>query len=252
MQGRTRRRSVPFAFSGWGEPFDKLRANDLDIGEVDVEVDTGAGDDDESSGEKGEASGENGEAGGEKAESSGEKGESGGEKAESSVEKAESSGEKTESSGEKAELSGGKGELSGEEGEPGAGPEKEDEPKIEPKFEPVEFVRGVLGEEPYGKQVEILEAVHRHRRVSVVDCNGSGKDWTAARVVLWWVNAFRPAKVIVTGPTDAAGERDRVAGDAVGLRLGARGQAEGEDVQDVALRGGRGDVRAGFRDGLAV
>ena len=49
--------------------------------------------------------------------------------------------------------------------------------------------------------MEILEAVAKHRRVSVVGCNGSGKDWTAARVVLWWVNAFRPAKAIVTGPT---------------------------------------------------
>ena len=37
--------------------------------------------------------------------------------------------------------------------------------------------------------------------MSVVGCNGSGKDWAAARVVLWWVNAFRPAKAIVTGPT---------------------------------------------------
>ena len=32
-------------------------------------------------------------------------------------------------------------------------------------------------------------------------CNGSGKDWAAARVVLWWVNAHSPAKAIVTGPT---------------------------------------------------
>ena len=78
-------------------------------------------------------------------------------------------------------------------GEPG----KEDEPGVDP----VRFVREVLKEEPYEKQIEILEAVPRHRRVSVVGCNGSGKDWTAARVVLWWVNAYSPAKVIVTGPT---------------------------------------------------
>ena len=39
------------------------------------------------------------------------------------------------------------------------------------------------------------------RRVSVVGCNGSGKDWAAARVVLWWMNTLFPAKAIVTGPT---------------------------------------------------
>lgn len=65
----------------------------------------------------------------------------------------------------------------------------------------VEFVRGVLGESPYGKQVEIFGAVERGRRVSVVGCNGSGKDWASARVVLWWLHRYSPAKVVVTGPT---------------------------------------------------
>ena len=39
------------------------------------------------------------------------------------------------------------------------------------------------------------------RRVSVVGCNGSGKDWLAARLALWWVTAHYPAKVVITGPT---------------------------------------------------
>ena len=63
------------------------------------------------------------------------------------------------------------------------------------------FVRETLGESPYRKQVEILRAAERSRRVSVVGCNGSGKDWAAARAVLWWVHAKSPAKAIVTGPT---------------------------------------------------
>ena len=63
------------------------------------------------------------------------------------------------------------------------------------------FVREVLRETPYDKQVEILTAMSRSRRVSVVGCNGSGKDWAAARVVLWWLNTRYPAKAIVTGPT---------------------------------------------------
>ena len=48
-------------------------------------------------------------------------------------------------------------------------------------------MREVLKEKPYYKQEEILRAVPKSRRVSVVGCNGSGKDWAAARVVLWWL-----------------------------------------------------------------
>ena len=66
---------------------------------------------------------------------------------------------------------------------------------------PVDFVREVLRETPYDKQEEVLNAVARSRRVSVVGCNGSGKDWAAARAVLWWVHSRSPAKAIVTGPT---------------------------------------------------
>ena len=63
------------------------------------------------------------------------------------------------------------------------------------------FVRQVLREKPYDKQEAILKAVKRRRRVSVVGCNGSGKDWAAARVVLWWLHSRSPSKAIVTGPT---------------------------------------------------
>lgn len=47
----------------------------------------------------------------------------------------------------------------------------------------MKFVREVLGGKPYDKQTQILRAVVQSRRVSVVGCNGSGKDWAAARVV---------------------------------------------------------------------
>ena len=68
---------------------------------------------------------------------------------------------------------------------------------LNPKF----FVKEVLGDIAYDKQLEMMEAVRDHRRVSVVGCNGSGKDWTAGRIVLWWMCLNYPAKVIVTGPT---------------------------------------------------
>ena len=67
----------------------------------------------------------------------------------------------------------------------------------------VRFVTEVLshGGLPYPKQEEIFRLAARHRRVSVVGCNGSGKDWAAARIVLWWVETRAKAKAVVTGPT---------------------------------------------------
>ena len=69
--------------------------------------------------------------------------------------------------------------------------------------DPVGFVRDVLGEAgmPYSKQVEMLKAMVDHRRISVVGANASGKDWTAARAVLWWMETQEEPKCVVTGPT---------------------------------------------------
>jgi len=66
---------------------------------------------------------------------------------------------------------------------------------------PTLFLTDALGAKPYQRQTEIAEAVGSSRRVSVVGCNGSGKDWLAARMALWWVTAHYPAKVVITGPT---------------------------------------------------
>ncbi len=78
---------------------------------------------------------------------------------------------------------------------------RDDNPAHGYREDPVGFVKHMLGEEPYDKQEDILRAVHRSRRVSVVGCNSSGKDWAAARAVLWWMYARSPAKVVVTGPS---------------------------------------------------
>ena len=69
--------------------------------------------------------------------------------------------------------------------------------------DPAGFVRVILGEsgEPYEKQTEMFAGIASNRRLSVVGCNGSGKDWAAARIVLWWVGTRARTKVIVTGPT---------------------------------------------------
>ncbi len=54
---------------------------------------------------------------------------------------------------------------------------------------------------PYPKQLEMLNLVAHERRVSVVGCNGAGKDWVAARVILWWLETRPAAKVVVISPT---------------------------------------------------
>ena len=69
--------------------------------------------------------------------------------------------------------------------------------------DPVGFVTDVLGDAgaPYSKQAEMLEALVEHRRVSVVGANGSGKDWAAARAMLWWTETRPDATALTLGPT---------------------------------------------------
>ena len=69
--------------------------------------------------------------------------------------------------------------------------------------DPIAFVRDHIAGSglPYAKQEELLRAAAERRRVSVVGCNGSGKDWTVARIVLWWIATRKRAKAIITGPT---------------------------------------------------
>ena len=67
----------------------------------------------------------------------------------------------------------------------------------------VGFVKDILGAagKPYDKQVEVMKALAKHDRVSVAACNSSGKDWAAARAIVWWLHTRPNAKVVVTGPT---------------------------------------------------
>ena len=66
----------------------------------------------------------------------------------------------------------------------------------------LEFVQETLEEAPYEKQKAMLRLMDTEaRRISVVGCNGSGKDWTTARIALWWVHRYSPAMAVITGPT---------------------------------------------------
>ncbi len=64
------------------------------------------------------------------------------------------------------------------------------------------FFTNILGvEHMWDKPREILAAVRDKPRVAVCGANGTGKDWTSARIMLWWMSTHKPAKVIVVGPS---------------------------------------------------
>jgi len=68
--------------------------------------------------------------------------------------------------------------------------------------DPVWYYEEILGVTYiYDKQREILEALTQYDKVAVLGCNGSGKDWTSGRAILWWLGTHYPAKVVVIGPT---------------------------------------------------
>ena len=69
--------------------------------------------------------------------------------------------------------------------------------------DPVGFIRDTLGEFLWTKQIEIAEAVVSHRRVAVKSCHESGKSWTVARLVAWWLSEHPPgtAFVVTTAPS---------------------------------------------------
>ena len=68
--------------------------------------------------------------------------------------------------------------------------------------DPVGFASNSLGARPWSKQAEILEAVRDFSRVAVRSCNGSGKTYLAAHVVLWWLMCHHDAMVITKAPTE--------------------------------------------------
>lgn len=67
--------------------------------------------------------------------------------------------------------------------------------------DPVWFMREVLGCRPYDKQEEMALALRDYSRVATLGCNGSGKDWCAARLLLWWQWTQDEAITVVIGPT---------------------------------------------------
>lgn len=67
--------------------------------------------------------------------------------------------------------------------------------------DPVGFIREVLHSDPWSAQARMAETVRDAPRSVTLSANGIGKDWTAARIALWWVYALA-GRVIITGPTE--------------------------------------------------
>ena len=102
---------------------------------------------------------------------------------------------------------------------------KTDTNKILTKWaDPVFFVQHVLQEPLFRKQGEILRSIKSEPFVSVVGANGTGKDWTAARAILWWLMVNKEAIVVVLAPTH-------------------------RQVQDVVWKEGRGGFTAAMNNG---
>lgn len=74
---------------------------------------------------------------------------------------------------------------------------------IEACRDPEWFIDSILGKEAYSKQIDMCDAVMSDEpRISVVGCNGSGKDWCTGSVIIpQWMRTRWPAKVVVIGPT---------------------------------------------------
>lgn len=69
------------------------------------------------------------------------------------------------------------------------------------RSDPAWWVRTVLGDRPWARQVEILEALKTDQEVAVASCHGAGKSFIAARAVLWFLCAYQPAIVLSTAPS---------------------------------------------------
>src|ERR1035437_7116675 len=73
------------------------------------------------------------------------------------------------------------------------------------RTDPSLWVKDRTGEHIWSKQAEILESVRDNRRTSVHSCHESGKSFTAARAVAWWIDSHAPGEafVVTTAPTGA-------------------------------------------------
>jgi len=67
--------------------------------------------------------------------------------------------------------------------------------------DPIFFVEHALGHYTWSKQREILQSVADNEKTAVRACHGVSKTYTAAELVVWFLNCIPNSKVITTAPT---------------------------------------------------
>lgn len=73
--------------------------------------------------------------------------------------------------------------------------------------DPTRFAEVMLGDTVWSTQREILQSVAQYPRTAVKACHASGKTFTAAEVVLWWITSHQEAVAVTTAPTWTQVER---------------------------------------------
>jgi uncharacterized protein (DUF302 family) len=67
--------------------------------------------------------------------------------------------------------------------------------------DPVWWIEDTFGEKLWAKQKEIAEAIRDNPRVMVKSCHSAGKSYTAAKLVIWFLECHENSIVITTAPT---------------------------------------------------
>lgn len=77
------------------------------------------------------------------------------------------------------------------------------DPPMTYRDDPSLWVKERLGEHIWSKQRAILDSIRLHRRTAVHSCHESGKSFTAARAVGWWLDTHAPGEafVVTTAPS---------------------------------------------------
>src|SRR5262249_1418858 len=73
--------------------------------------------------------------------------------------------------------------------------------------DPTRFAEVMLGHDLWPKQAQILQSVASHSWTEVKACHASGKTFTAAEAVLWWITRHQQAIAVTTAPTWTQVER---------------------------------------------
>ncbi len=73
--------------------------------------------------------------------------------------------------------------------------------------DPVLFAERILRHKVWSMQGKILRSVAAHKRTVVKACHASGKTFSAAELVVWWMSHRKNAMVITTAPTFAQVEK---------------------------------------------